>query len=152
MILYDFACEAGHRFEAGIASMAADNPPCPGCGAATRRRPSRVQIGNRASAGPSREQMPRSWSATRQGDAETIKHWHKLATKREKLEESYPELAGDRRPVLAHEGIFSGRPLRAGDDTPTKVAEAVAAAPPGGHTHSHVPPAAASAAESKSKK
>lgn len=152
MILYDFACESGHRFEAGIASMAADNPACPGCGAATRRRPSRVQFGNRASAGPSREQMPRSWQATGRGDAETIKHWHKLASKREKLEESYPELAGDRRPVLAHEGIFSGRPLRAGDDIPSAVAEAVAAAPTGGHTHSHGSHAASPSTESKSKK
>jgi hypothetical protein len=153
MILYDFACDTGHRFEAGIANMAAENPDCPGCGTATRRRPSRVQIGKRASAGPSRDQMPRSWKATGRGDAETIRHWHDLATKREKLEESYPELAGDRRPVLAHEGIFSGRPLRAGDNIPAAVAEAVAAAPVGGHTHSPVlHPASSSATESASKK
>lgn len=139
MVLYDFACESGHRFEAGVASMTADNPACPGCGSATRRRPSRVQMGNRASAGPSREQMPKSWRATGGGDAETIKHWHDLATKREKLEERYPELAGDRRPVLAHEGIFHGRPLRAGDDIASSVAAAVAANPDGGHTHLHAP-------------
>jgi hypothetical protein len=137
MILYDFACETGHRFEAGIATMSTENPCCPSCGRASRRRPSRVQLGNRASAGPSREQMPHSWTATGHGDPETIKHWHDLATKREKLEESYPELAGDRRPVLAHEGIFSDNPLRAGDDISSAVAKAVAAAPAGGqHTHS----------------
>lgn len=95
--------------------------------------------------------MPRSWKAAGQGDAETIRHWHNLATKREKLEESYPELAGDRRPVLAHEGIFSGRPLRAGDDIPTAVAQAVAAAPAGGHAHSHAPQVASTATGSKSK-
>ena len=47
---------------------------------------------------------------------------------REKLEEKYPELGGDRRPILAHEGIFNGRPLRAGDDIGTAVKDATQAA------------------------
>jgi hypothetical protein len=34
---------------------------------------------------------------------------------RRKLEEKYPELRGDQRPVLAHEGRYHARPLRAGD-------------------------------------
>ncbi|MGO4587584.1 zinc ribbon domain-containing protein [Paenarthrobacter sp. 2TAF44] len=136
MILYDFACQNGHHFEAGLATMASANPPCPRCGAETSRRPSRLNIGGRASAGPSREQMPRSWNAVRQGDRETIAHWHRVAERREALEERYPELAGDRRPILAHEGIFSGRPLRAGDDIATAVTSAIAE---GATPHSHHP-------------
>ncbi|THJ64928.1 zinc ribbon domain-containing protein [Arthrobacter echini] len=126
MILYDFNCTEGHRFEAGVQSMLSENPACPICAAPTRRRPSTVKIGGRADAGPSRDQMPRSWQGVRNGDHETVAHWRELATKRERLEEKYPELAGDRRPVLAHEGIFSAKPLRAGDDVPKAVAEAKA--------------------------
>lgn len=134
MILYDFACADGHLFEAGVASMTAPNPPCPGCGGESRRKPSRVQLGNRASTGPSREQMPKSWNAVGKGDRETIRHWHGLAAKREKLEERHPELAGDRRPILAHEGIFAHKPLRRGDDIAASVAEAVKSGATG-HTH-----------------
>ena len=32
-----------------------------------------------------------------------------------KLEDKYPELRGDQRPVLAHEGQYHDHPLRAGD-------------------------------------
>lgn len=160
MILYDFRCTEGHRFEAGIASMHASNPECPGCGAATNRVPSRVQIGGVADAGPSREQMPRSWRGVGNGHPDAVAHWRSTIEKREKLEEKHPELAGDRRPVLAHEGIFQGRPLRAGDDIPASIRAArkaesdaaqaqaaaapSAAAPPAksaksasGHSHSH---------------
>jgi hypothetical protein len=35
--------------------------------------------------------------------------------RRQRLEDRYPELAGDRRPILAHEGPYSTFPLRAGD-------------------------------------
>ncbi|MDR6436719.1 hypothetical protein J2790_001840 [Paenarthrobacter nicotinovorans] len=137
MILYDFGCQNGHLFEAGLKSMSSANPPCPACQAETNRRPSRLNIGGRASAGPSREQMPRSWNAVGQGDPDAIAHWHRLAGRREALEEKYPELAGDRRPILAHEGIFSGRPLRAGDD----IAEAVSSAMAEGATpHTHPAP------------
>lgn len=138
MILYDYRCRDGHNFEAGVASMSEPAPACPRCGSAADKRPSRVQIGNRASAGPSREQMPKSWNAVRRGDKETIRHWHDLAEKRENLEERYPELAGDRRPVLAHEGIFHDRPLRAGDDIGTAVSEALVADAASGSAHSHV--------------
>ncbi|OYO06329.1 FmdB family zinc ribbon protein [Enemella evansiae] len=116
MILYDFRCSTGHEFEAAVASMSADNPACPACDANTRRLFSRINLGNSASAGHSREEMPRSWQATGGGDRDTIRHWHKHASQREKLEQKYPELAGDRRPVLAHEGRFHDKPLRAGDN------------------------------------
>ena len=126
MILYDYQCVNEHRFEAAVTSMTDAAPDCPSCGAETAKRPSRVQLGGRASTGPSREQMPRSWNAVGQGNKETIRRWHDLAAAREKLEERHPELAGDRRPVLAHEGIFHRKPLRAGDDIATSIAEAVA--------------------------
>ncbi|KTR39558.1 MULTISPECIES: zinc ribbon domain-containing protein [Rothia] len=132
MILHDFLCEAQHRFEAGLPTMDAPNPPCPICGAAARKRLSSVNIGNRADAGPSREQMPHSWEGAGRGDPDVLHHWRKTIERREKLEEKYPELAGDRRPVLAHEGIFAGRPLRAGDDVGQAIGDALAsrATPP----------------------
>ncbi|MBS3179423.1 MULTISPECIES: FmdB family zinc ribbon protein [unclassified Pseudoclavibacter] len=128
MILYDFRCQEGHRFEAGIESMLADNPVCPGCGTPTSRVPSAVRIGGAADAGPSRAEMPHSWQGIDRGRPEAVAHWRSKIEKREKLEAKYPELAGDRRPILAHEGIFQGRPLRAGDDIDASVASATAAA------------------------
>ena len=125
MIIYDYRCEAGHGFEAFVASASADAPACPECGAASRRRPSAVNTTG-ASTGPSREQLPHSWNAVGKGDRDAVRHWHNLASRRKKLEERHPELAGDRRPVLAHEGIFAGRPLRAGDDIGAAVARASA--------------------------
>lgn len=117
MILYDFACPAGHRFEAAVASMGADNPSCP-CGKPSRRLLSRLNIGGQASAGPSRDEMPNTWRGINKGDPATVQGWHKAMTRREKLEQKYPELAGDRRPVLAHEGSFAAAPLKAGDPLP----------------------------------
>lgn len=127
MILYDYVCATGHDFEALVASIADEAPPCPVCQAPSHRRLAKLNIGGRADAGPSRDQMPRSWQQTAGGDPETVRHWHDLAAKREKLEEKHPELAGDRRPVLAHEGIFANRPLRAGDDIAAATREAAAA-------------------------
>lgn len=128
MIISDYRCESGHDFEGARSSMSAPDPDCPACGGTARRRPSRVNTTG-ASTGPSREQMPRSWNAIGKGHPDAVRHWHQLASRREKLEEKHPELAGDRRPVLAHEGIFANRPLRAGEDIPTAIAEAKAATP-----------------------
>lgn len=127
MILYDFRCSSGHRFEAGVESMSAANPHCPGCGSETNRVPSRMNIGGAADAGPSKAEMPHSWEGIGRGHPDAISHWRNKIERREKLEEKYVELAGDRRPILAHEGIFSGRPLRAGDDIGASVAAATAA-------------------------
>lgn len=126
MILYDYKCANAHRFEAPVASMSSPNPACPACGAATSRTLTSVKLGGTASAGPSREQMPRSWNSMGKGHPDAVRHWRSAIEKREKLEEKYPELGGDRRPVLAHEGIFHGRPLRAGDDIGASVTNAVA--------------------------
>lgn len=123
MIIYDYGCALGHVFEAGVSSMSAPDPDCPACGGPTWRRPSKINTTG-ASTGVARERMPRSWRAVGNGDAQTIRHWHDVAAEREKLEERHPELAGDRRPVLAHEGLFAKRPLRAGEDIPTAIVEA----------------------------
>ncbi|MEJ5866990.1 zinc ribbon domain-containing protein [Pseudokineococcus sp. 5B2Z-1] len=147
MVLHDFLCGAGHRFEAGLPSMTSPDPACPACGSASRRRPSRLNVGGRASTGVAREQMPRSWEGVRRGDRETVAHWRKVAVARERLEEKHPELAGDRRPVLAHEGVFASRPLRAGDDPQAVIAEvraAEAAAPTAGPARATAPGRAAS--------
>lgn len=126
---YDVRCADGHRFEVSLASMFDDNPPCAACGGATSRVPAMARMGGRASAGPSRDDMPRTWRGIGRGDADTIRHWRTEMTKRERLEEKYPELAGDRRPVLAHEGAFAGAPLRAGDALADRVAAATFGTP-----------------------
>ncbi|WP_193842594.1 FmdB family zinc ribbon protein [Tsukamurella tyrosinosolvens] len=127
MILYDFRCPEGHRFEALVSNMQADSPDCEVCGMRTERKPTAPRLRGLADVGIAREQMPNTWRAVRDGDRETVRHWHTVARRREALEERHPELAGDRRPVLAHEGIFEGRPLRAGDDITKSVDTARAA-------------------------
>lgn len=123
MILYDLRCADGHRFEAGLASMFDDNPRCQ-CGAETSRVPAPVRQLGTADTGRSRDEMPTTWRGIQQGHPDVVRGWHREMTRREKLEEKHPELAGDRRPVLAHEGYFEGRPLKAGDPLATKVAQA----------------------------
>jgi putative FmdB family regulatory protein len=137
MIMYDFKCQQGHRFEALLTSSTVDDPPCDDCGSPSRRVPSAIRLSGRASAGTSREQMPRSWQGINNGDAETVRHWHTQMAQREKLEEKYPELGGDRRPVLAHEGIFASKPLRLGDDIPSAVADAMTSDRTGPATQTH---------------
>lgn len=122
MILYDLKCPDGHRFEAVLPSMHADNPAC-SCGRPTHRVPAAVRRLGEADTGPSRDDMPTTWRGIRGGDPDLVRGWHRAMTRREKLEERHPELAGDRRPVLAHEGAFAGRPLRAGDPLAVEVAK-----------------------------
>lgn len=124
MVRYDVRCAEGHRAEVNLPSMFSDNPPCTECGQATSRIPAVGRVVGRASAGPSRDDMPMTWHGIDKGNPEKVRHWHQQMTKREKLEEKYPELAGDRRPVLAHEGAFADRPLRAGDPDVARVAQA----------------------------
>jgi hypothetical protein len=131
VILYDFRCIEGHDFEAGLSSMFAEDPACPTCGSTTKRKPGRIGLSGRADPGPSREDRPRSWRQVNGGDPATVRAWQRSIEKRERLEEKYPELAGDSRPVLAHEGIFSQRPLRAGDNIEAAIARASGLADPG---------------------
>jgi hypothetical protein len=62
--------------------------------------------------------MPQTWRGTHEGDREYVTQLHRDWERRERLEQQYPELAGDTRPVLAHEGRFQHQPLRQGDPVP----------------------------------
>ena len=63
----------------------------------------------------SSEQMPQTWRGTYEGNPEYVGQLRRQWSARQKLEEKYPELRGDQRPVLAHEGKYHAKPLRAGD-------------------------------------
>ncbi|MGH3319582.1 MAG: FmdB family zinc ribbon protein [Streptosporangiaceae bacterium] len=115
MPIYDYTCDCGHRFEAYVPTMTSPAPGCPSCGSEPRRRPAPVALAGHATPPPGPEQAPRSWEETRGGDPEVVGHWRRTLERRRKLEEKYPELAGGRRAVLAHEGPYADRPLRAGD-------------------------------------
>lgn len=121
---YDVKCGQGHRFEVTLASMFDENPSCAVCGGRTARVPAMARMGGQASPGPSREEMPNTWRGIGRGHPDAVAHWRKQMTRREKLEEKYPELGGDRRPVLAHEGRFAAEPLRAGDPLAARIADA----------------------------
>ena len=69
--------------------------------------------------------MPQTWRGTYEGSPEYVGQLRRQWETRQKLEDKYEELRGDRRPVLAHEGRYHGAPLRAGDPIP------------GTRTHSH---------------
>lgn len=144
MIVYDVKCSSGHRFEALLKSMDSPNPDCP-CGEPTQRLITRVNRGNAASAGRSRDEMPTTWRGIGNGNPDLVRGWHKEMTAREKLEEKYPELAGDRRPVLAHEGRFADRPVRAGDAVSSAMAQATFGSSPTGTEAK--PPASGGSAE-----
>jgi putative FmdB family regulatory protein len=125
--LYDYRCTDGHFFEAMAPIAASDTATCP-CGAGAAKVPSRVSLGGAADAGRPMELMPQTWRGTYEGNREYLGQLRREWGTRQKLEEKYPELAGDRRPILAHEGRYSGTPLRAGDPAP---------APAPGHSHPH---------------
>jgi hypothetical protein len=93
-----------------------------------------VALIGRAVLPPGRERAPRSWEETNGGDRETILHWQRTLEQRSKVEEKYPELAADSRPVLAHEGPYAASPLRAEPDAAGH-----------GHPHGHGHPPASSA-------
>lgn len=116
MPLYEYACGCGTRFEKVVPFAAADSPDlaCPACGAPGARRviASAALLG-RASPPPGRDAAPRSWEQAGGGDRALIGEWQRTLEKRGKLEEKYPELAPDTRPVLAHEGRYAAEPLRA---------------------------------------
>src|SRR5690606_12214157 len=129
MPIYDLRCGQGHRF-AVSQSFTAPLPDCPYCGAATTKVPSRVAVTGLASAPPPPERMPQTWRGTYGANREYVAELRRTADARRRLEEKYPELAGDRRPILAHEGRFERAPLRAGDPLP-------GAAPSHAHAHGH---------------
>ena len=115
MPLYDYCCPQGHVFEQMATIAARAQQACPACGQVSDKIPSRVTLGGRADPGPSKEQMPQTWRGTYEGNPEYLGQLRRQWGAREKLEEKYPELRGDQRPVLAHEGKYHDKPLRAGD-------------------------------------
>ncbi|KAB1663738.1 zinc ribbon domain-containing protein [Pseudoclavibacter sp. CFCC 13611] len=124
MILYDFRCANGHGFEAVVDEQTATDPLCPTCGAAGARLISTPTVGGSCSAGLGEGELPQTWTAADRGDRETVDRWRAQALRRERLTERFPEIAGDRRPVVAHEGVFEQRPLRAGEDVDHALREA----------------------------
>lgn len=130
MPIYEYRCGCGHRFEE-LQPLGAAAPGCPACGRQALKVPSRVSLGNVASPGPGPADAPHTWEQTGGGDRETIRHWQRQLDARARLEEKHPELAGDRRPVLAHEGRYARNPLRAGDPPPPTDPGTSPAASPG---------------------
>ena len=94
MILYDYRCEGDHRFEAAVASMSSPAPDCPDCGSSARRVLTTVRTSGFASAGHSREDMPKSWKGMGNGNRDAVDYWRRSMEKRERLEERHPELGG----------------------------------------------------------
>lgn len=119
MIFHHYRCPScDTQFEHALPHMNAAAPSCPSCDAEVKKMFRKVNIGGRADTGPSRDEMPKSWRALGGGNKDVIAGWREQAIARDRLESRHPELAGDRRPVLAHEGIFANSPLRAGDPLP----------------------------------
>ena len=125
MPIYEFKCGCGLRFER-LTSFDAAAPGCPECGGETHKVPSGVGLagGGRAGTGLAKEQMPQTWRGTYEGNREYVTGLRRQWDRRQKLEAKHPELAGDQRPIIAHEGRYHGAPLRAGD-------------PVVGHGHGH---------------
>ncbi len=115
MPLYDYCCPQGHPFEQMAAIADRERQTCPACGQVSDKIPSRVSLGGHADPGKPMEQMPQTWRGTHEGNPEYLGQLRNQWNARQKLEDSYPELRGDRRPVLAHEGRYHARPLRQGD-------------------------------------
>lgn len=144
MPLYDYRCADGHRFERLVPLAGEAVQDCPACGGASAKVPSAGALLGRASAGLSRDEMPQTWKGTYNGNREYLSQLRGQWSQRQRLEAKYPEIAGDQRPILAHEGRYHGAPLRAGD---VELSSGPAAAPAAhghghGHGHSHGPPAA----------
>ncbi len=118
MPIYDYRCPDGHAFEAMTTIADREQQDCPACGQPSGKVLSPVPLGGRAGPGPSMEQMPQTWRGTYEGNPEYVGQLRRQWEARQKLEDRYEELRGDRRPVLAHEGRYHGAPLRAGDPLP----------------------------------
>lgn len=127
MPIYVFKCGCGLRFE-HLGAFGADAPGCPACGGETRKIPAGFSLGGQADAGLTKEQMPQTWRGTYNGSKEYVTGLRRQWDRRQQVEAKHPELAGDQRPIIAHEGRYHDAPLRAGD-TPLGGAA--------GHGHGH---------------
>lgn len=138
MPIYVFKCECGLRFEQ-LTSFDAPAPGCPECGGATRKIPAGFSLGGQASTGLAKEQMPQTWRGVYNADREYVTGMRRQWDRRQQLEAEHPELAGDQRPIIAHEGRYHDVPLRAGDPV-------IGGGAGHGHGHGEKPAAAAPAA------
>lgn len=139
MPIYDLRCPNGHVAEV-IQSFTAALPPCGECGAETTKLPSLFAIGGTARIPPPPERMPQTWKGTYDGNREYVSQLRRTAEARQSLEERHPEIAGDRRPVMAHEGAYETKPLRKGDAPETQhPAQGHGHGYGHGHGHSHAP-------------
>lgn len=140
MAIYDLRCADGHRFEV-VQSFSDALPACPSCGAATAKIPASFGIAGAAGATrrlpPTAEQMPQTWRGTYNGNREYVTSLRRTAEARQRLEEKHPELAPDKRPIIAHEGRFEGAPLRAGDPIPKTAGPNSSGGQSHGHGHGH---------------
>lgn len=139
MPMYDYRCPNGHRFERIVPLSDGGPQGCPACGRDGAKVPSRVTLGGTAYPGRSTEQMPQTWKGTHGADREYVTQLRREWDGRQRLEEKHPELQGDRRPILAHEGRFEKAPLRAGDPLvgSSPSADAAGDAHSHGHPHGH---------------
>ena len=130
MPVYELRCARGHRFEV-LQPFSAPLPPC-ACGAASAKVPSAFGVSGQAVLPPPAERMPQTWRGTYGGDRAYLRELRRTAEQRRDLEARHPELAGDRRPIIAHEGRYEGAPLRAGDAAASGAAPTAGAAGAGG--------------------
>jgi putative FmdB family regulatory protein len=132
MPIYVYRCDCGERFER-LVGIDAPAPGCPACGGTPQKIPAGPSLLGQAGAGPAKEQMPQTWRGTYDGNREYVTGLRRQWDRRQRLEAKHPELAGDQRPIIAHEGRFHDAPLRAGDPVPGH-------GHGHGHNHGAVPP------------
>jgi putative FmdB family regulatory protein len=130
MPIFDYRCACGERFER-LVRRDDPAPDCPMCGGPTTKAVSLPAAVGHADPGPSREQMPQTWRGTYSGNREYVTQLRRQWEHREKLEAKHPELRGDTRPVIAHEGRYEHAPLRAGEPAAGSVTPKPAAGPSG---------------------
>ncbi|WP_067456289.1 FmdB family zinc ribbon protein [Actinomadura macra] len=133
MPIYEFRCRSGHRTEV-LQPYDDSAPTCPHCGETTARVPSAPAVLSGTTTLPAAASMPQTWRGTHDGNREYIHHLQQVNEQRTRLEAEHPELAGDRRPVLAHEGPYEVTPLRQGDQ-PIATGDHARHAHPHGHGH-----------------
>ncbi|HTF47530.1 MAG TPA: zinc ribbon domain-containing protein [Pseudonocardia sp.] len=150
MPIYVYRCGCGVRFEQ-LTSFDAAAPVCPSCGGETRKIPAGFSLGGQADAGLGKDQMPQTWRGVYDGNREYTSRMRRQWENRQRLEAKYPEIAGDQRPILAHEGRYHDAPLRAGD--PVLGERSSGAGSPGaghGHGHGHGHPEGAASSQPSS--
>jgi putative FmdB family regulatory protein len=119
MPIYVYRCGCGLRFER-LVGLDTPAPECPRCADEMHKVPAGFSLGGQADAGLSRDHMPQTWRGVYHGDREYVSQVQRQWDRRQQLEAKYPELAGDTRPILAHEGCYHKAPLRVGDPGSTE--------------------------------